>query len=111
MKVRSIRQEVLLNIASNGKIDREIPTSSATKEYGINTFDEHAMREFLPKDDYRKLRDTIRKGNKLDMSISNTVAHAMKEWAISRGVTHYTHWFQPQTGATAEKHDSFLGAG
>jgi len=108
MKVKSIRQEILLNIAGNGKIDREIPETSATQHFGINTFDEQAMRDFLPKDDYLKLRDTIRKGEKLDMSISNTVAHAMKEWAISKGVTHYTHWFQPQTGATAEKHDSFL---
>jgi glutamine synthetase len=108
MKEKSVRQEVLLNIASNGKIDREMPSNSATQNFGINTFDEQAMREFLPKDDYRKLRDTIRKGEKLDMSISNTVAHAMKEWAISKSVTHYTHWFQPQTGATAEKHDSFL---
>jgi glutamine synthetase len=108
MKAKSVRQEVLLRIASNGKIDRVPPTGSATQHFGTNTFDEQAMRDFLPKDDYRKLRDTIRKGNKLDMSIANTVAHAMKEWAISKGVTHYTHWFQPQTGATAEKHDSFL---
>ncbi|MBN1408217.1 MAG: glutamine synthetase III [Calditrichaceae bacterium] len=66
------------------------------------------MREMLPKDTYKKLRDTIRKGEKLDLTIANTVAHAMKEWALSKGVTHFTHWFQPQTGATAEKHDSFL---
>jgi glutamine synthetase len=108
MKTKSMRQEVLLHIASNGKIDRKTPTGSATQHFGTNTFNEQAMRNFLPKDDYRKLRDTIRTGKKLDMSISNTVAHAMKEWAISKGVTHYTHWFQPQTGATAEKHDSFL---
>ena len=108
MKAKSVRQEVLLNLASNDKIEREMPTISSAKEFGINTFDDKAMREFLPKDDYRKLRDTIRQGDKLDMRISNSVAHAMKEWAIGKGVTHYTHWFQPQTGATAEKHDSFL---
>ncbi|MCK5343659.1 MAG: glutamine synthetase III, partial [Candidatus Heimdallarchaeota archaeon] len=108
MKVKSTRQEVLLNLAANGKIDREIPTTTVTQQFGVNTFDEKAMREFLPKEDYRKLRDTIRKGEKLDMGIANTVAHAMKEWAISKGVTHFTHWFQPQTGATAEKHDSFI---
>ena len=66
------------------------------------------MRERLPKDAYKKLRDTIKSGEKLDMSIANTVAHAMKEWAISKGVSHFTHWFQPQTGLTAEKHDAFL---
>jgi len=108
MKVKSIRQEVLLNLAANGKVDRDLPAKSATQQFGINTFDEKAMREYLPKEDYKKLRDTIRKGEILDMSIANTVAHAMKEWAIGRGVTHFTHWFQPQTGATAEKHDSFL---
>jgi glutamine synthetase len=108
MRDKSVRQEVLLHIARNGKIDRDTSNNSATQDYGANTFDEQAMRDFLPKDDYRKLRDTIRKGEKLDMTIANTVAHAMKEWAISRNVTHYTHWFQPQTGATAEKHDSFL---
>lgn len=81
---------------------------SAAEGFGSNTFDDKAMRERLPKDDYKKLQATIAKGEKLDMSIANTVAHAMKEWAISKGVTHFTHWFQPQTGLTAEKHDAFL---
>lgn len=76
--------------------------------FGINTFNDQVMREKLPKDVYIKLRDTIRKGAKLDPTISNTVAHALKEWATGRGVTHFSHWFQPQTGSTAEKHDAFL---
>ncbi|MDZ7315201.1 MAG: glutamine synthetase III [candidate division KSB1 bacterium] len=84
-------------------------TAQCISEYfGANTFNEQTMREKLPKDTYKKLLATIKKGEKLDMSIANTVAHAMKEWALSKGVTHYTHWFQPQTGLTAEKHDSFL---
>lgn len=109
MSTETLRQEALLRIASNpplvnGVKDRE----SATSYFGANTFDDRAMRERLPKDVYQKLRDTIRKGEKLDLNIANTVAHAMKEWAISKGVSHFTHWFQPQTGLTAEKHDAFL---
>jgi glutamine synthetase len=76
--------------------------------YGVNTFDIHKMKEKLPKEVYTKLVATINAGKKLDQDIANTVAHAIKEWALARGVTHYTHWFQPQTGTTAEKHDAFL---
>ncbi|MBI4871993.1 MAG: glutamine synthetase III [Candidatus Riflebacteria bacterium] len=76
--------------------------------FGVNTFNEAAMREKLPAKVYRKLRDSIRRGDKLDMEIADAVAHAMKEWALERGVSHFCHWFQPQTGLTAEKHDSFL---
>ena len=66
------------------------------------------MRDKLPKDVYAKLAASIRHGKKLDLEIAPTVAQVIKEWAISRGVTHFTHWFQPQTGLTAEKHDAFL---
>jgi len=105
---KSVRQEALLKIVTNGKVPYEKVTESAVSKFGINTFNDAVMRDRLPKDTYKKLRDTIRKGKKLDMSIANTVAHAMKEWALDKGVSHYTHWFQPQTGLTAEKHDSFL---
>src|SRR5947209_1684988 len=76
--------------------------------YGVNTFDLPKMKEKLPKDVYNKLVSTIHAGKKLEPEVANTVAHAIKEWALSRGVTHFTHWFQPQTGSTAEKHDAFL---
>ena len=76
--------------------------------YGMNTFDILKMKEKLPKDAYLKLMSTIETGKKLDPEIANTVAHAIKEWALARGVTHFCHWFQPQTGSTAEKHDAFL---
>ncbi|MEK6578089.1 MAG: DUF3541 domain-containing protein, partial [Bdellovibrionota bacterium] len=66
------------------------------------------MKEKLPKDVYIKIVQTIESGKKLDREIANTVANAIKEWALARGVTHFCHWFQPQTGATAEKHDAFL---
>ena len=76
--------------------------------YGANTFDLFKMKEKLPKDVYQKLVSTIEHGKKLDSDIANTVANAIKEWALARGVTHFCHWFQPQTGTTAEKHDAFL---
>ncbi|MDQ2766922.1 MAG: glutamine synthetase III [Gemmatimonadota bacterium] len=80
-----------------------------TSEYfGINTFGARQMRARLPKEVYAKLVGAIRQGKKLDAEIAPTVAQVIKEWAISRGVTHFTHWFQPQTGLTAEKHDAFL---
>ena len=76
--------------------------------FGINVFSDEAMRSRLPENTYRALRNTIKKGAALDPTIADVVAAAMKEWAMERGATHYTHWFQPMTGLTAEKHDSFL---
>ena len=73
-------------------------------------FDDRAMRQRLPKETYRALRNTIENGKKLDVNIANVVANAMKDWAVERGCTHFTHWFQPMTGVTAEKHDSFISA-
>ena len=78
--------------------------------FGKNVFNEAVMRERLPKSVFKKLKKTIEDGAELDPSIADVVAHAMKEWAIERGATHYTHWFQPLTGVTAEKHDSFISA-
>ncbi|MCM2276772.1 MAG: glutamine synthetase III [Oligoflexia bacterium] len=76
--------------------------------FGVNIFDLQKMKEKLPKEVYTKLVSTVEAGKKLDKDIANTVAHAIKEWALARGVTHFCHWFQPQTGATAEKHDAFI---
>src|SRR5690349_19943087 len=69
--------------------------------FGINTFDMHKLREKLPKDVYTELVATSETAKKLDHDIANTVPHAIQEWALSRGVTHFCHWFQPQTGLTA----------
>ena len=71
-------------------------------------FNDDVMRERLPKDVYKSLRKTIDNGKDLDITVANAVANAMKDWAIEKGATHYTHWFQPMTGITAEKHDSFI---
>ncbi|MBQ2766195.1 MAG: glutamine synthetase III, partial [Clostridia bacterium] len=71
-------------------------------------FNDAVMREKLPKETYKSLIKTIEDGKELDISLANVVANAMKDWAIEKGATHFTHWFQPMTGITAEKHDSFI---
>jgi len=76
--------------------------------FASNVFNDEKMKERLPQDIYHALKSTIENGSPLDINIANEVADAMKEWAISKGCTHYTHWFQPMTGITAEKHDSFI---
>ncbi len=76
--------------------------------YGTMVFSDTVMREYLPSDVYKKLSATRSEGKPLDLDVANAVAHAMKEWAISKGATHFAHWFQPLSGITSEKHDSFL---
>ena len=78
------------------------------KIFGMNVFNDATMRERLPKNIYKSLRNTIDNGLPLDVGVAEVVANAMKDWAIEKGATHYTHWFQPMTGLTAEKHDSFI---
>ena len=78
--------------------------------FGENVFNDAVMQERLPKKTYKKLREVIEEGKELDPETADVVAHEMKEWAIEKGATHYTHWFQPLTGVTAEKHDSFITA-
>ena len=82
--------------------------SNVSELFGSMVFNDKVMREKLPKNTYKALKQTIKLGQPLDISMANEVAHAMKEWAIEKGATHYTHWFQPLTGITAEKHDSFI---
>ncbi len=81
---------------------------NVTEIFGSNVFNEAAMRERLPKAVYKELQKTIELGKELNPAIADTVANAMKDWAMEKGATHYTHWFQPMTGITAEKHDSFI---
>ena len=76
--------------------------------FGSNVFNQKVMQELLPKETFKLLKKTLDDGIPLDLDVANQVAHAMKEWAISKGATHFTHWFQPLTGITAEKHDSFI---
>ena len=76
--------------------------------FGENVFDDRNMRAVLPEDVYLSLRKTIDEGAKLEIGVADQVAAAMRDWALSKGATHFTHWFQPLTGVTAEKHDSFI---
>lgn len=76
--------------------------------FGANVFNEQAMRQYLTKDSYKSVMEAIEKGTKIDRSVADHISTGMKEWAIGKGATHYTHWFQPLTGATAEKHDAFF---
>ena len=82
--------------------------SNVSEIYGSKVFNEHVMRERLPKATYKALMKTIKEGEPLNLEVANVVAHAMKEWAIELGATHYSHWFQPLSGVTSEKHDAFL---
>ena len=78
--------------------------------FGEDVFNDTVMQERLPKKVYKDLKQTIEEGKELDSATADVIAHEMKEWAIEKGATHYTHWFQPLTGVTAEKHDSFISA-
>jgi glutamine synthetase len=107
-----IRQQNVLaaqwapNGGALGAPDLTVPDNQI---FGSNVFSPAIQRQRLPKDVFRKLQKTLARGEALDTSLADAVALAMKEWALERGATHYTHWFQPLTGSTAEKHDSFYG--
>ena len=76
--------------------------------FGSLVFNDNVMKARLPKETYKALKNCIKAGKSLDLDVANVVANAMKDWAIEKGATHFTHWFQPMTGVTAEKHDSFI---
>ena len=78
--------------------------------FGSNVFSETVMKQWLPTKEFSEVMDVLNNGGQLSMATADVVAAAMKDWAISKGATHYTHWFQPLTGITAEKHDSFMTA-
>ncbi|MEL4106186.1 glutamine synthetase III [Oscillospiraceae bacterium WX1] len=82
--------------------------ATVNEMFGSMVFSDHVMKQRLPKETYKALQKTINEGADLDISVANVVANAMKDWALEKGATHYTHWFQPMTGITAEKHDSFI---
>lgn len=83
-------------------------TARRSDIFGMNVFNEDAMRRTMTKEAFKHVREAIHTGQKIDRKVANQIATAMKDWAMSKGVTHYTHWFQPLTGATAEKHDAFF---
>jgi glutamine synthetase len=104
--------DAIRNISHWGNTLGQRTVSAATKkmtdEFGSLTFNDEAQRARLPKDVYRALRRAVAHAEPIDASVADTIASALKDWAVEHGATHYTHWFQPMTGITAEKHDSFL---
>ena len=82
--------------------------NSITDLFGINVFNESAMQQRLPEEVFQQVCRAKKEGKRLSPEAADVIANAMKEWAMERGATHYTHWFQPMTGITAEKHDSFI---
>jgi glutamine synthetase len=90
------------------KEEKKVASSNIPNIFGSMVFNNAVMKERLPKDTYKALRKTIANGTHLELDVANVVANAMKDWAIEKGATHFTHWFQPMTGVTAEKHDSFI---
>ena len=88
--------------------ETKIMTMNVTELFGSKVFNDKVMKERLPKETYKALKKTIEDGAELELEVAKVVAHAMKDWAIEQGATHFTHWFQPMTGVTAEKHDSFI---
>ena len=99
------RLNAISEIASAPATGIQAAAEANVNFYGEDVFNSEAMKAYLPKDVCKKLFATIENGVALDPSIAGEVAHAMKKWAMDRGATHFTHWFQPLTGSTAEKHD------
>ena len=95
---------------ANAGMEENMETNVIADVFGTKVFNDEVMQEYLPKKTYQALKKTIENGEELTPEVANVVAHAMKEWALANGATHYTHWFQPLTGVTAEKHDSFISA-
>ena len=105
----NLRKKAIASIASKPLPSKGPGREKAISEiYGEDVFNIKTMKDYLPKDVYKTLLATIQKGSTLDAKIADDVACAMKDWAIQKGASHYTHWFQPLTGSTAEKHDSFI---
>ncbi|MCB0380650.1 MAG: glutamine synthetase III [Flavobacteriales bacterium] len=104
----TIRFQALSDALSRVPKKVDYPANKASLYYSTNVFTQEVMREYLPSEAYKALMKTIEEGASLDRQLASQVASAMKDWALTKNVTHYTHWFQPLTGSTAEKHDSFF---
>ncbi len=104
----TIRFQALQELFKRQAIEVKYPSNKASDYFGINVFGKSQMKKYLPKEAYKSVIKSIDSGTGIDRKIANQVATGMREWAISRGATHYTHWFHPLTDATAEKHDAFF---
>ncbi|KAA9346140.1 glutamine synthetase III family protein [Adhaeribacter soli] len=103
-----LRFKALEVVGQRQRNDLILPTQKASEYFGINVFGTEAMRATLSSEYFKKLQNAIKNGTKVERNVADAVASAMRTWAMSKGATHYTHWFQPLTGQTAEKHDSFF---
>jgi glutamine synthetase len=104
----TFRFKALEDVLERKPKEVEFPSDRASNYYATNVFTQEKMQEYLPKEAYKSVMSSINKGTRLDREMANQVASSMKDWALTKGASHYTHWFQPLTGATAEKHDSFF---
>jgi glutamine synthetase len=104
----NIRFQALQSVSTRTIPEVKAPSTRISDYYGSNVFDKKKMKEYLSKEAYQSIIDSIDKGVPVDREIAEQIASGLKNWAVSKGVTHYTHWFQPLTGTTAEKHDSFF---
>ena len=104
----NLRFEVLKEAFRKRPVELKMPKERPSELFGKNVFNREKMFKYLPIDVYNKMVDVMDNGERLDRSIADSVANGMKKWAKDNGVTHYTHWFQPLTEGTAEKHDSFI---
>lgn len=104
----NLRFEAVAEAFRKRPLDVAVPQERPSEYFAKKVFNRQKMYKYLPLDVYEKLTDVIDNGAQLDRSIADDVAHAMKQWAMENGVTHYTHWFQPLTEGTAEKHDAFV---
>ncbi|MGM0504419.1 MAG: glutamine synthetase III [Bacteroidota bacterium] len=104
----SIRFKAIGEVLNRKPVDVELPSVKTSDYFGINVFDRRKMQEYLSGEAYQKVMEAIDQGIRIDRKIANQVATGMKAWAIDRGATHYTHWFHPLNGTTAEKHDAFF---
>ncbi len=108
LKMSTLRFRAVEKATSRQPMEVKSPSVKTSEYFGINVFTKKKMQEYLSQEAYNSVMEAIRKGEKVDRKVSNQIASGMKAWAIDRGATHYTHWFHPLTGATAEKHDAFF---
>jgi len=102
------RNKAIETVQNRERIDVKLPSTRVSDFFGENVFNDAAMKKYLSEEAYLSVRASIEAGSKIDRKMADQIASSMKAWAIEKGATHYCHWFQPLTGLTAEKHDSFF---
>ena len=103
-----IRFKAIEEVLNRKPVEVTLPSVKTSEYFGENVFDKYKMQEYLSHEAYKNVIESINQGIRIDRKIANQVAIGMKAWAVDRGATHYTHWFHPLNGSTAEKHDAFF---